>query len=248
MTDQIPFDYLIDEIKRIYRSGAPEAGSEIETFLEKSLGELTSDKRLTFLDRLIAGFGSTNSSKDGVVGSEDEVLSRVFSLLLGRKVSKADLSSSQLLERLAESLNTIFDSLNQLVGVINSTLSGQSTGEETIRYVIGVHLEGEDQTKSLEGYLGQIKEAFLITQEAFKKAAYGKVEQILSELDPKVISEAGSGGFKFGALRKAEFFDTYEERYNKIRKWFESGRFIEELSREFEKKSQQLSALKVSSQ
>jgi len=244
LTDQIPFDHLIDEVRRIYRSGVPQAESEIKAFLGKSLGELAFDERLTFLDRLIAGFGSPDSSTDGVVGSAEEVLSRVFSLLLGRKVSKADLSSSELLERLAESLNTIFDSLNQLVSVINSTLSGQNTGEETIRQVIGVHLEGEDQTKSLEGYLGQIKDAFLVTQQAFKKAAYGKVEQILSELDPKVISEAGSGGFKFGALRKAEFFDSYEERYNKIRKWFESGRFIEELSREFEKKSQQLSALK----
>jgi len=244
LTDQIPFDHLIDEVRRIYRSGVPQAESEIKAFLGKSLGELAFDERLTFLDRLIAGFGSPASSTDGVVGSAEEVLSRVFSLLLGRKVSKADLSSSELLERLAESLNTIFDSLNQLVSVINSTLSGQNTGEETIRQVIGVHLEGEDQTKSLEGYLGQIKDAFLVTQQAFKKAAYGKVEQILSELDPKVISEAGSGGFKFGALRKAEFFDSYEERYNKIRKWFESGRFIEELSREFEKKSQQLSALK----
>ncbi len=244
MTDQISFDHLIDEIGRIYRTGAPQAGSEIEAFLEKSLQELTFDERLAFLDRLIAGFGDTNSSTDVVMGSEDEVLSRVFSLLLGRKVSKADLSSSELLERLASSLNTIFDSLNQLVGLINSTLSGQGVGEQTIRQVIGVHLEGGDQTKSLEGYLGQIKEAFLVTQQAFKKAAYSKVGQILSELDPKVISEAGSGGFKFGALRKAEFFDTYKEKYNKTRKWFESGRFIEELSREFEKKSQQLSALK----
>ncbi|OEU45804.1 MAG: hypothetical protein BBJ60_09370 [Desulfobacterales bacterium S7086C20] len=244
MTDQIPFDHLIDEVRRIYRSGVPQAESEIEAFLGKSLQGLTFDERLAFLDRLIAGFGSPDSSPGGVMGSEDEVLSKVFSLLLGRKVSKADLSSSELLERLAASLNTIFDSLNQLVSVINSTLSWQGTGEETIRQVIGVHLEGEDQTKSLEDYLGQIKEAFLVTQQAFKKAAYDKVEQILSELDPKVISEAGSGGFKFGALRKAEFFDTYEERYNKIRKWFESGRFIEELLREFEKKSQQLSALK----
>ena len=244
MTDQIPFDHLIDEVRRIYSLGTPQAGSEIEAFLEKSLQELTFDERLAFLDRLITGFRSQDSSTDDVMGSEDEVLSRVFSLLLGRKVSKADLSSSELLERLAASLNTIFDSLNQLVSVINITLSGQGTGEETIRQVLGVHLEGEDQTKSLQGYLGQIKEAFLVTQQAFKKAAYAKVEQILSELDPKVISEAGSGGFKFGALRKAEFFDTYEERYYKIRKWFESGRFIEELSREFEKKSQQLSALK----
>jgi len=233
---------LDNDIRRIYEGAGAGAESAIEAFLAEKLGALSVNQRLAALENLKKRFGAGTRGDSGDGGArDDEVLSKVFSLLLGRNVSRADFSSAELLERLAQSLNTIFDTLNQLVGVINTTLTGQGTGEATIRQVIGGHVEGEDQAKSLESYLGQIKKAFLVAQDAFKKAAHGKVNQILKELDPKTISEGAGGGLKFGPLRKAEFFDIYEERFGKVHKWFESGRFMEEFLREFEKYAQKLS-------
>jgi len=240
MEQSLSYDRLIEEVRRIYRQHGPTAAAEIEVFLEQYLESFSAQDRIGIAEELGSRLGGGGVSGSGDV-NDDEVLSRVCSLLLGRKVSQVELSSSELLERLAESLNTIFDSLNQLIGVINTTLASGQQGEETIRQVIGGHLEGADQKESLQTYLGQIREAFLVTHKAFKKAAYDQVGQILSELNPEQISSAGSGGFRFGALRKADFFETYEQKYRQVKQWFDSGRFMEALLREFEKNSQQLS-------
>jgi len=234
---------LGEHIRRIYKAEGAGAQGALEAFLLEKWGGLSPNARLAALEKLKERFAGTAREVPCNGGTrDDEVLSKVFSLLLGRNVSRADLSSTELLERLAASLNTIFDTLNQLVGVINTILTGQEgVGEKTIRHVIGGQVEGEGQTMSLESYLGQIKEAFLVAQEAFKKAAHGKVNQILKELNPDAISEGGRGRLKFGPLRKAEFFDIYEERFRKVQKWFESGRFMEEFLREFEKSARKLS-------
>ncbi len=247
MSIQISLEILADEVREIYNPEDAGAASLIEAHLEERLKGFPADERLAFLEKLIARFAQFDQfdkgarERSGGLDLEEEVLSKLFSLLLGRKVSQADLSSAELLERLAASLNTIFDTLNQLVSVMNATLLGESTGEETIRQVIGFHIEGETESQSLESYIGQIKEAFLITQQAFKNAAHAKVNEILLELDPDKISQAGGRGFRFGPLRKAEFFEIYEEKFHAFKKWFESGRFMEEFLREFEKNSQKLS-------
>ena len=88
-------------------------------------------------------------------------MTRMFGLLLGRSVAPDDLTSTELLGRMAESLNTIFDSLNQLISVINMSFTGNAeTGDQTIRQFIGFHLEGDDQTKPLEEYLGTDQQGF----------------------------------------------------------------------------------------
>lgn len=233
---------LGQDIRRIYEAEGAGAQGALEAFLLKKWGDFSLDARLAALEELKEHFAGGAGEKPCNGGTrDDEVLSKVFSLLLGRNVSRADLSSTELLERLAVSLNTIFDTLNQLVGVINMTLTGQGVGEKTIRQVIGGQMEGEGQAKSLESYLGQIKQAFLVAQEAFKKAAHSKVDQIVKELNPDAISEGSRKGLKFGPLRKAEFFDIYQERFRKVEKWFESGRFMEDFLREFEKFAQKLS-------
>ena len=90
-------------------------------------------------------------------------------------------------------------------------------------------------------HLGQIQKAFLTTQQAFKNAAHARVREILDELDPGKISASGGGGLKFGPLRKAECFEIYESKFRSCKKWFESGRFMEDFLREFEKNCQKLS-------
>ncbi len=240
MDTRIPTGQLAEEIRRIYRSDMKQAETLIEAHLEEKLMGLSVGSRPVLLQKLSEGFDADSAVVPDNEDMEDDALSRVFSLLLGREVPRADLTSSEALQRLAGSINTIFDALNQLIGVINMTLSPENSGDETIRFVIGSQLEEGGEKNSLESYLGQIQKAFLRTQQAFKNAAYVRMEEVLSELDPEKIS-AAIGGLKFGPLRKAECFDIYEKKYLSCKKWFESGRFMEAFVQEFEKSCQRLS-------
>jgi len=244
MNNQKSIEEITNEIRKIYKSDRLRAETLIETYLEERLKEFSDSKKLTLLERLTDEFNIVISSGYSGLSIDEEALTRLFSLLLGRRISQADLSSTELLQKLAESLNTIFDALNKVVGVINTTFFGEITGDETIRQVIGFHLEGgESHARSLESYLGQIEKAFLIAHQAFKKAAHTEIGEILHELDPEQIKTAGSGGFKFGPFQKAELFEVYEQKFYTCKKWFDSGRFMEKFLREFEKNSQKLFVL-----
>ena len=235
MSDPISVDKLAQEIRQIYSSDSRQAEERIAVHMQEQLVALSATEKISILERLTAQFGASPPDSADPAYLDDEVLTRLFSLVLGDKVTRAELSSADLLQRLAESLNTIFDALNKLVAVIDSTLLGKVRGEETIRQVIGFHLEGQDQTKSLESYLGQINKAFLLAQQASKDAASQMVGKILQELDPEKISQEAGRGMKFGPLRKAELYNIFEHEINKCRQWYESGRFMQDLQREFEK-------------
>lgn len=241
MNKPTPTAQLASEIRQLYQSDPCHSEAVIEAYLEKRMSRLAPESRVKLLHKLKDEFDTAHALPSAGSDMEEGVLLKVFSLLLGRDVSQADLSSKEMLQRLAESLNTIFDTLNQLIRVINMTLFGQGAGDETIRYVIGSHIKGGDHTKSLESYLGQIQKAFLTTQQAFKSAAATRVGEILDELDPDKIAETGGGGLKFGPLRKAEYFEIYESKFRSCKKWFESGRFMEAFLREFEKNCLKLS-------
>ena len=209
----------------------------VEAYLKQQMDGLDSQARIAALQAVVDRLGDTcRPSLSGE--TDDEVLTRVCSLLLGRRVSMDDLSSSELLEKLADSLNTIFNTLNQLISVINMTFTGEGSPEQTIRQVIGFRLEGEGEGRSLEAYLDQISNAFLTAQQSFKEAAYAKVKQVLAVLDPEQVASEAGKGLKFGPMKKAEMFEIYEERFGKIQKWFSSGRFMEDFLREFEKNCQ----------
>lgn len=240
ITSQLNIDLLSSKIRQIYSSNPSLAKDHIEKFLEDSFPDFSHDQKIKSLEALIDEFKEDTSFSDNNENIDPEVLTRIFSFLLGKKVSLADLQSTEHLQRLADSLNTIFDMLNRLIGVINMTFLGQHDGIETIRQVIGFHLEGETHSRSLESYLGQINEAFLISQKAFKIAAEKKVKGILMELDPEKISESLDSGFMLGKSRKAKSFDLYTNKYNTFKDWFESGRFMEEFLREFENNCQRL--------
>ena len=235
MSDNISVDNLAHEIRLTYSMDSRQAEERIATYMQEQLGSLSATEKISILERMTAQFDASEPGSADRAYPDDEVLTRLFSLVLGDKVTRADLSSADLLQRLAESLNTIFDALNKLVAVIDSTLLGKNRGEETIRQVIGFHLEGQDQTESLQTYLGQISKAFLLAQQAFKKAAHQIVGEILSELDPDKISQEVRSGLRFGPLRKAELYDTYEQNFKKCRQWYEAGRFLQDLQRAFEK-------------
>jgi hypothetical protein len=240
MDAQKDLNQLAKQIRQIHASDRLHAQDRIEEFLESSLTGVSRDEKMRIVGELVSRFEANRVHSAEDVTVDREILTRVFSFLLGKKVSQADLSSAELLQRLADSLNTIFDMLNQLVSVINMTFLGQHEGIETIRQVIGFHLEGENQSRSLESFLGQINKAFLTAQQAFKIAAEKKVKEILVELDPERIAASAGGGFKLGRLRKAESFDLYTNKFQAFKDWLESGRFREELLREFENNCQKL--------
>ena len=240
MDAQKDLNQLAKQIRQIHASDRLHAQDRIEEFLESSLTGVSRDEKMRIVGELVSRFEANRVHSAEDLTIDREILTRVFSFLLGKKVSQADLSSAELLQRLADSLNTIFDMLNQLVSVINMTFLGQHEGIETIRQVIGFHLEGENQSRSLESFLGQINKAFLTAQQAFKIAAEKKVKEILVELDPERIAASAGGGFKLGRLRKAESFDLYTNKFKAFKDWLESGRFMEELLREFENNCQKL--------
>ncbi len=241
MTNQFPVSQMADDIRQIYESDHLQAESLIETYLNGRLNRFSTTEKLTILDSLISEFDEKRSNSSEASGFQEEVFSRLCSLVLGQRVSQIDFSSRELCRRLAESLNTILDTLNRLVTLINTTLFVHHGEKETIRTLISSDLKTENQRESLESYLGQISRAFLTTQEAFKEAASTMVKKILSEMHPETISNARSGGLKVGPFRKAELFEIYAEKYKKCEKWSDSGLFMQEFLREFEKNCQKLS-------
>lgn len=237
MTSETAVAQMLADIRATYRADPEEAPKAIDALLKARLADYSSEQRRAILVQILNNIAPGEAPR--AVETDKALLARVFGLLLGRQVAHEDLSSAEMLERLAQSLNTIFDALNQLISVINMTLSGgASAGEQTIRQFIGFHLGGDDQTQPLEDYLGRINEAFLTTQEAFKRAAQTKVAQILESLDPDTIAAERSGGLKIGPLRKAEDYDILKEKIGRIKRWFDSGRFMEDFLREFEKNCQ----------
>ncbi|MCB2147279.1 MAG: hypothetical protein KQI81_12445 [Deltaproteobacteria bacterium] len=237
MADETMINRISSGLAAQFEADGDVSADLVEAYLKEQMAGLDRHSRITALQTVVNRLANTcGPSMTGE--TDEEVLTRVCSLLLGRKVSMDDLSSSELLEKLAESLNTIFNTLNQLISVINMTFTGEGSPEQTIRQVIGYRLEGEGQGSSLETYLDQISNAFLTAQQSFKEAAYAKVKQVLSVLDPEQVAAEVGKGLKFGPMKKAEMFDIYEERFGKIQKWFSSGRFMEDFLREFEKNCQ----------
>jgi hypothetical protein len=238
MNSPVSIEELASAVKQIYRSDVSQAETLIEKYLEERLQGASPLDKLAHLERLCEEFRGAAAQEPSSPESQPEVVAKLFSLFLGKKVSESDLSSNEFLERLAGSLNTVFDSLNEIVGVINATLLGKQAELETIRQIIGTDLHDELGGSSLEDYLAQIKKAFLASHQAFKEAAEIQVRQILHELDPHRLAETEAGGLKIGALKKAGLFEVYQERFQKVQNWFSDGRFTEELLREFEKSCQ----------
>jgi hypothetical protein len=228
---------LAAEIRSLYAEDPSNALPRVQELLADRLGDAPPEQGRDVIRQLVQHFRPAGNE----AAADNEAMRRVFGLILGHKVAPDDLASDGLPERLAQSLNTIFDALNELIGRINMSFNGSgAVGEETIRQFIGVHLQGDDQTHSLVEYLGRISQAFLTTHEAFKAAARTKVEQIIQALDPDKIAAERSGGLKIGPMRKAQDFDTLKEKIERIRRWFDSGRFMEDFLREFEKNCQEM--------
>jgi hypothetical protein len=231
-------------LRKIHHDKGDAAEPAVQAYLEKELGSLSVEDRIQALDHLIENVREGHGQQRVPGALDTDLLSKLFSMLLGERIGKVDVASEKVIERLAHSLNTVFDSLNELIGGINVTLMGKVSGTETIRFVIGSQLEQKDESRSLESYVDQIKEAFAIAHQAFQDAAMTKMREILGELDPRKIEESAEGGLKFGPLRKAELFEIYQDKHRTLRNWLETGLLSEALLREFERICQKLYAQK----
>lgn len=240
MNNPVSIERLSEEVRTLYQVNPTRAEKLMEAYLQETLKEYPPEERIRLLEALIQRFEPTPVpvAKDPLLHSEE--FARLLTLLFGERTSAIDLSTSELLEKLARSLNTIFDTMNEMIRVIDTTLLGRKPELETIRHIIGSQLEAGTPSDSLQNYLARIQRAFLISHKAFQEAAQIQFNDILKELSPERFESEPMGGFKVGPLRKAELFERYKERFQTIKKWFESGRFREELLREFEKACQRL--------
>jgi hypothetical protein len=234
MSNGLLMENLALGIRELLQSGVPDAENAIEGFLDRELRGVSMAERLPLVEELVREFSGLESEDRRNLHLEGTEAARLLSLLLGEG-GGAHLSAAEVSEKLALSLNTVFDSLNQIIGVIQSTLLGREAEIETIRHVIGSQFGGNGEEVSLQKYLDQIQQAFLTGHQGFQAAARSTVEELLGALNPDALARDTNTGLRFGPLRKAELFESYQEKYQECRRWFDSGRFTENLLREFEK-------------
>lgn len=237
-----PYDLetVIRDIRNLYGANPGNAEALIEDYLLTVVEGVSDEDAASFIEEV----GNRLQPQKGRAGpfqeSETGAMANLLALLLGRRISNVDLSSPELSRKLASALNTVFDNLNDLVAVIQTTLLGEDPSLQTIRHLISEDIRGEGESRTLEEYLRQIKEAFLVASQAFKAASRTEIAKILDELDPDPIVSEAEKGAVFGFMRKGEFLELYRERYERINKWFHSERSSEEFVREFERACQQI--------
>ncbi|HQT96326.1 MAG TPA: hypothetical protein PK416_00440 [Thermodesulfobacteriota bacterium] len=232
---------LSESVRAAYRSDPAGAAARIERILGEKLAGASPEERIAAVREIRGRCGASGPPPAPVpAGNVAQEWTRLAALLLGDRVDVAKLPTGELSEKLAASLNTVFDSLNAIVGGINATLLGQKEELETIRFIIGSDLGGRKASGSLQEYLDRIQEAFAVAHRAFQEAAEKKTGELLDELSPENISSKAEGGLKFGPMKKAELWDIYEERFRTVKKALETGRLRESLLREFERSCQRM--------
>ena len=231
---------LADSIRKAAGMPGRDLRAAIEECVEKELGGIPPQQKVILLEEAARQFGTPKSCGDGTPGFSPEEAGRLLSLLLGKGKTGSDLSPEDIFPKLVAALNTVFDSLNRTIRVINSTLIGEMGELETIRAIIGSEIGGAASGTSLQEYLDRIQEAFLKAHKAFREASESMTGRILAEFDPEKMASLADGKLKFGPMKKAELFDIFAEKFESCKRSLESGRLIEEFMREFEKACQKL--------
>ncbi len=227
-------DSLLTEIKTLYRTNPSQAPQLIEFYLRERLKEFSPEERLKVVSQVLEVLEGPPPRE--ISGKEGEFLGRIYRQILGREAPSG--APEEVLEALARSLNALFDQLNDLVATMEKALFGGGEELLTIRGLIGESIvQGGEQ--GLEAYLDRIKRAFLIAHQAFQEAALNKMRLAVEELDPAKLENAEGGGLKFGPLKKAELYEAFVKKFAQLRDWVDSGRFLEDLQREFERLCQQ---------
>jgi len=231
---------LAQDVRRIYDADRSRAESIIEDYLTQRSKEYAMNEKVRVLRGLADHLAGPREAVELDHGSEKTELKQLISSLLGKEVAMDDLSEEEIAHNLTLSLNTIFDTLNQIIGIIHDILLGEKSEIRTIRKLLYSNLQDEGGLETLTAHLDQIKDAFLVSHRAFQNASGTMVKQILDELEPGTIGSGMEGGLKFGPFRKAQLFDAYCDKFRACEDWFNTGRFMNEMMREFEKECQKL--------
>ncbi len=239
MINNKPIDLkaIAKELRSIYKLDSKNAPKLIEAYLERVLSDLTWQERYEILKKIQSYFGS-GQPLEKISTFDNTSAKEMINLILGKDLNLKDINDVQLRKRLFDAFNALFENINQILWVIDSTLLGKGRETVTIRHVIGSSLQ--DDGRSMEEYLKKIKVSFLVCHKAFQIAASNLINKILKELNPKNIEDEMSKGLKFGPLKKAEFYDRFVEKFIELENWVRSGKFLQELLREFENECQKM--------
>ncbi len=223
------------DLREIYQRDGERGREAIEAHLDTLLVDRPESEKQLVLQAIAEQFEPAPDGSDFLSSKSGNELLKFISLLLGKSVNVGDVSEHQVQQRLSDSLQRVFSGLNQVLRAIDSTLSHDDGFDATIRSLLVEELECPAATQPLETYIDRIRASFLTSYESSKTAHRQVVEKMLEQLAPETILAQTGGGFKFGALRKAEAFDRYVSVYQEIRSWHESGRGLEDYLRAFEK-------------
>ena len=231
---------LARTLRSLYRSNPGEAPVAIEAYLRSSLKDLDPDQRNLTVRQLQEVFAPSIETGSIECSEPPGRLAELIWGILGQEARGSARSQSQSIEALADALNSVFDHLNELVALIHGNLLGRGMELETIRQVIRSDIAEGGESKSIRAYLDHIREAFLIASRAYTLTVRKVIEKILHELDPERLSQSAEQGLKFGFMRKGESFELYREKFSQFKRWYESERFTEDFTREFERTCQRL--------
>ncbi len=212
-----------------------------DIFKEKTTG-LPLDEKIRSLQDLKDYFSQEVRVPAGPSRTSASALVELAETILGKGTEGLeDMDQEQILQRLNDSLTTIFDTFNQIVQSLHAAagLEGNFSPEKTIRMLIHERLSSREDmgNLSIQAYLDHIKHAFSAVREAFEKAVNEKVMEMLHEMAPeRLAQDLGDKGLKLGPLYKASLFELYEERFNHLRNFVERGLFTREVMLAFERR------------
>lgn len=239
-TSEISLDQLTAEIRDTYLADEANAVTNLEARLGETFIDCSSGERNDFLKQLIAVFSQSSVGDSVVLEDSSDAYNKLLTMLLGKEILTKKLPPEEMIKQVAAAVNTVFDSVNTLVGGMNSTLigSGSSESEETVRMVIRSSMDADEGIGALKKFLDQTGEFFAIALEAYKEAARVKIDEVLDELNPERLEAEFEGKVKFGPLYKAQLYDSYLGKYKTLQNWQRSGLLLEAFMKEFEKNCQ----------
>jgi len=227
-------------VRDMFESSPRGSRERIESFLLQEMKDLNPQARLEMAEQTRARLAAEPVRKETRLPEDSELLGTLVSLLLGNRITDLDLNSQEVLEQLTHSLNTLFDTLNELIQTVEHNLKGRQDESATIRTVIASEVSGKGSARPLHEHLNQIREAFLVAHKGFQESSTEVMREVLKALSPEKLESKAGKGLRFGTLKKAELFDLYKAQYENIIMWFETGRYRDHLLREFEKSCQRL--------
>jgi hypothetical protein len=218
-----PFDMhkLIHEIIIIYSSDPVNFEKRIEDYLMTVLDQDDLDTRISRLNELFKHFESKADSESNTAKSERENISKLINLLLNNAVSRDEITD-EVIQKLTDGLNSIFNSLNSLVKDIDCSLYGSEIVGMTIRGRIGSLIEGEENASIIESYLDRINESFFIAYDSFYAASRSIFEEILDEMEEALTTAKKQKRF-LPSMTMSKQIDILIQRLSKYRNFLDEN-------------------------